>query len=301
MTGQGVAGPRLLVIGSSGQIAQALTQAAASRGWPLADMGRPFVDLTRTETLDMAVSAAKPDVVINAAAFTSVDGAESDEAGAFALNAEGAGALAEACARHGAPLIHLSTDYVFDGGKGAPYTPGDAPAPLNVYGCSKLAGERAVAKAGGQHIILRTSWVFGPTAQNFAAAMLRLASEQDEVCVVADELSKPTPAMALAEALLDLSGAIADTQNAPWGVYHLGGEGGASRADLAEAIFEASKRLGGASARVARITAAEFPTPAKRPRDTRLDNALTRKRFGVGLPCWREGVEAAVKGLLKTR
>ncbi len=292
---------RIFVAGSSGQVAQALARAGAGRGLALALAGRPSFDLADAGRVSAAVSEFGPDIVINAAAYTAVDQAENEPEAAHAINAAGAGALAAAAAQAGAAMLHLSTDYVFDGTKDGPYLPDDPVAPLGVYGESKLAGERAVAAANPRHLIFRTAWVYSPYGKNFVRTMLRLAGDRDEVRVVADQLGSPTAALDIADGLLDVAAHVARTPDfAAWGVYHLAGSGTAAWADVAEETFAVSRAAGGPSASVTRITTAEFPTPARRPANSRLDTRRLEEVFGVRLPDWRQSVGDCVRELIQT-
>ncbi len=286
----------LLVIGRSGQVAQSLAARAGARGDVVVTLlGRPTLDLSALSQLECALGDRRPDALINAAAYTNVDGAESDKDAAFALNAEAPAALASWAHDRGVPFVHLSTDYVFDGVKGTPYKEIDTPAPIGVYGASKLAGEQNVARANPDAIIVRTAWVYSPYGKNFVKTMLRLATDRDAVSVVADQRGRPTSALDIADGVIDvcLEGIEAG------GVYHMCGEGEATWADLAEAAFAESARLGGPSARVERIPSSAYPTPAKRPANSRLDCAKLEEVFGVVLPDWRASVKACVAQILE--
>lgn len=293
---------RILVAGAAGQVAQslveaskALVEAGRAQGLDLVALGRPDFDLTCESDVVRVVADVKPDVVINAAAYTAVDQAESEPDAAHLLNATAAGWLAREAARAGAPILHLSTDYVFDGAKTAPYVEDDALAPLGVYGASKLAGERAVAAANPHHVIARTAWVYSPFGKNFVRTMLRLAADREELGVVADQTGNPTYAPHIAEALLMMAGqCVKHGPDDLWGIFHLVAPDEAVWADLAEAAFADSRAIGGPAARVRRITAAEYPTPARRPQNSRLDAGKLKRIYGVRLPPWRDGVKACV-------
>ncbi|MGE3870785.1 MAG: dTDP-4-dehydrorhamnose reductase, partial [Pseudorhodoplanes sp.] len=240
----------------------------------------------------------RPDLVINAAAYTAVDKAEDDAAMAQAVNADGAGAVARAAAELGVPLFHISTDYVFDGRAG-PYAEDDAPAPANVYGRSKLAGERAVA-ANPRHAIFRTAWVHSPFGPNFVLTMLRLARTRPELGIVADQFGTPTAALDIADALLAMARAIAAAPDDPTlaGIFHLTSQGWTSWAGLAAFVFETSAALGGPAARVREIATAEYPTRAARPRDSRLGGTRLADGYGIALPDWQLGVTETVRRIL---
>jgi len=290
----------MLIAGCQGQVAQALMELAPARPEITAlAVGRPALDLCRPASVHSALSSAEPDVMINTAAYTEVDRAEAEPEAAFALNAEGARIFAEIAARRGVPVIHLSTDYVFDGLKQAPYREEDEPAPKSVYGRSKLAGEQAVAAANPRHVILRTSWIHGPHGTNFVKTMLARARKEASLDVVEDQVGCPTYAPHLAAAILDIAARItAEKDAARWGVYHAAGGGAASWFDLAKAALELSARLGGPSAEVRPTRAAAYPTPAPRLADARLDCGKLDEVFGVRLPHWSAGLEACVARLL---
>lgn len=290
---------RILVLGRSGQLAQCLAQAATGSDIVLACVGRPETDLGNRAALDAAIATHHPDVVVNAAAYTAVDKAESEREAAYAVNATGAGQAAAASASAGIPVIHVSTDYVFDGGKAAPYVESDATGPVSVYGASKLEGERRVATANPRHIIVRTAWVVSPFGANFVKTMLRLAAERDELRVVADQIGSPTNAVDLAGALLAIARQVKDAPaaDARWGIYHATNSGTATWADLAEATLAASARHGGRVVPVRRITTADYPTPARRPANSRLDGAKLARTFGITLPPWQDAVTRCVEAL----
>lgn len=289
---------RIAVTGQQGQVVQAIRAQAADDAVVVA-LGRPGLDLARPETIAASLAAAQPDLIVSAAAYTAVDKAESERDLAFAVNATGAAAVAAAALRLNVPVIHISTDYVFDGAKGAPYTEADAVGPLNVYGASKLAGEQAVMAANPEAVVLRASWIYSPFGHNFVRTMLRLAAEREEVGVVADQFGSPTSALDLAGGIWALaSRLLGGSAASPRGVFHMAGSGSASWADLAEATFSASAALGGPSARVRRIDAAQFPTAAVRPTDSRLDCGRLEAAFGIRLPDWRASIAAVVRRLI---
>ena len=280
---------RLVVTGREGQVATALALAGGRHGVEVVRLGRPDLDLERLETIAPALRAARPDVVVSAAAYTAVDQAESEPERAHQVNALAPGRLAEVAAELGAPVLHLSTDYVFDGRKPSPYVETDATGPVTVYGASKLAGELAVIRANPRHAILRTAWVYAPRGKNFVRTMLRLAETRDEVGVVGDQLGCPTSAEDIADGVLEIARSLRGGEGLP-GLYHMAGMGEASWAEFAAAIFEASKSRGGPSARVKAIATRDYPTPAARPANSRLDCARVKAVFGVALPPWREAL-----------
>lgn len=293
---------RLLIAGWHGQIARALVELAPAKPEISAlSVGRPALDLCRPSSIRSNLVKALPDVMINTAAYTAVDQAESEPEVVFQLNCAGAAAYAAVAAKAGIPVIHLSTDYVFDGAKSAPYTEDDEPAPMSVYGRSKLDGELAVAEANPKHVILRTAWVYSPFGRNFVKTMLSQASERSQIDVVDDQVGCPTYALHLAEAILDIAAKIAsDRTAAPWGTYHAASAGGVSWYGLAERVFEISRRLGGPSAEIRSITTDDYAASAPRLRNARLDSSLLDRTFGVRLPEWSEGLEDCVRRLIAT-
>ena len=291
---------RVLVTGAEGQLVRCLLESGPRRGIEVIAAGRPQIDLARREPLLPVFAAAKADAIINAAAYTAVDQAETEPALAQAVNADGAGAVAQAARDLAIPLIHVSTDYVFDGSLNRPYREDDAVAPLGVYGATKLGGERAVQAAGSDHAILRTAWVYSPFGKNFVRTMLRLAETRGEISVVADQIGSPTSALDLAEAALSVA---ANLRQAPHddqlrGVFHFAGAGEASWAEFAAEIFAQSSKLGGPSARVIAIPAAHYPTPARRPANSRLDTARIRAIHGVTPLDWRVALRQCLHRLL---
>jgi dTDP-4-dehydrorhamnose reductase len=288
----------LLVVGRSGQVAQSLAALAADRS-DLAFAGRPELDLAQPGSAAEAIAVLRPTLVINAAAYTAVDRAESERAEAFRINGEAVGDLGEAAARIGAPVIHLSTDYVFDGTGTGAYREDRPIAPINTYGESKAAGEEALRRAQPDHLILRTSWVYSRFGGNFIKTMLRLAGERDEVRVVADQRGCPTSAHDLAAAILELADHRLTGAARGWGAtYHLAGSGACSWAEFAEQIFAVSGELGGPAARVVPIATSDFPTPARRPHNSELNCSAIAGRFGTRLPDWRESVATTVGALV---
>ena len=288
---------RLVVTGREGQVATALAEAGLAAGVEVIRLGRPSLDLERPETIGPALAAARPDVVVSAAAYTAVDQAESEPERARMINAVAPGVLAEASARLGAPIVHLSTDYVFDGTKTAPYVEQDPTAPVTVYGATKLAGEQAVACAQARHLILRTAWVYAPYGKNFVRTMLRLAESRDEVGVVADQRGCPTYAPEIAAAVLKIAGPLARGEGET-GVFHLAGSGEASWAEFAAAIFAQSALRGGPSAEVKPIATADYPTPARRPANSRLDCSSLAEAYHVALADWREPLSRCLDRLV---
>lgn len=289
---------RIAVTGRTGQVAQALLERGSAAGYEVVAVGRPRLDLAASKTIEPALRAAAPDVVVSAAAYTAVDKAESEPELAFAANARGAGAVAAAAATLGVPVVHLSTDYVFSGDLERPYREDDLTGPVGAYGRSKLAGEAEVAAATPKHVILRTAWVYSPFGANFVRTMLRLAQTRDAVGVVADQHGSPTSALDIADGILQVCRNLHGRDDGGlYGVFHMAGGGYTTWADLAEAIFTISREHGGPSARVERISTSAYPTPAKRPGNSRLDCAKLRAVHGIAMPEWHHSVAACVARL----
>jgi len=270
----------LLVFGRFGQVATELRM----QGDVLA-LGRDQADLTDPKACAEAITHYQPKAVINAAAYTAVDKAEEEEALATTINGAAPTAMARACADLGVPLVHVSTDYVFAGDGDAPWHPGDPVAPLGAYGRSKLAGEEGVRASAGPHAILRTSWVVSAHGNNFVKTMLRLGAERDSLTIVADQIGGPTPARAIAQACLNIAGQLA-TDPGKSGTYHFSGAPDTSWADFARAIFDQA----GLTCAVTDIPSTDYPTPAQRPLNSRLDCSSTQQAFGIPRPDWRAGL-----------
>lgn len=281
---------RLLVTGRDGQVVRALLASSGGDVEVIA-LGRPELDLSKPETLDAVVRAARPDVIVNAAAYTAVDKAEEEEALATTINGVAAGALARIADDLGAPIVQISTDYVFDGAKPSPYVETDPVAPIGAYGRAKLAGERAVAAATPRHAILRTSWVYDAQGKNFLKTMVRLAETRDELGVVADQVGAPTYAPDIAAAVIAVARNLRDDPRPErCGVFHMTGAGETSWAGFAREIFRLSAAAGGPSARVRDIATADYPTPARRPANSRLNCDKLAAAHGVRLPDWRDAL-----------
>ena len=291
---------RIAVTGREGQVVRSLIERGAELGHEVVPVGRPELDLAGdVAAVSEVLTHAKPDAIINAAAYTAVDRAESERDLAFAINERGAGAVASTASEFGVPLVHLSTDYVFDGSKADPYVETDPTGPTGVYGASKLAGERAVLAATDNSAILRTAWVYSPFGSNFVKTMLRLAADRDEVAVVADQRGNPTSALDIAEGILGVvENLIGSDDPRQRGLFHMTAAGEASWADFAEGVFAASAAAGGPSALVRRITTEEYPTPARRPVNSRLDSSKLAEAHGVTLPRWETSLPDVVQRLL---
>lgn len=285
---------RILVLGRQGQVAQSLLErAAAVPGITVTALGRPEVDIAQPASVMDAVATARPDIVVNAAAYTAVDKAETDADAAFAVNCEGAGAAAAATARLGLPFIHLSTDYVYPGDKATPYVEEDETGPLGVYGRSKLAGELRVREAHPSALILRTSWVYSPFGTNFVKTMLRLGAQRPELGVVDDQTGNPTSALDLASAILRIAPDLTEG-----GTYHLCGTGSVTWCGFARQIFAVSRANGGPAPEVKAITTSDYPTPARRPANSQLSTEAFARRFGFRLGAWQTELEPVVRRLL---
>lgn len=288
---------RLLIAGWHGQVARAVIEAAPSLPYIKAlACGRAALDVRDPRSIERAFSDILPDVVINTAAYTAVDQAETDAEAAFALNREGARFLARAAARREVPIVHLSTHYVFDGTKQAPYAESDEPSPVTVFGRSKLEGENAVREANPHHVIVRTGWVFGAMGRNFATNIVQAAETGEPLRVVDDQHGNPTYAPHLASALLDVAHRIAagPAEPLPWGTYHAAGSGVTTWFGLAKEILARARLPGAGQIDITPIHSADFPKAASRPKNSALDCTRFRDAFGLHLPAWQQGVEACV-------
>ncbi|MEP9357633.1 dTDP-4-dehydrorhamnose reductase [Sphingomonas sp. KR3-1] len=288
---------RILVTGREGQVARSLAERAV--GHEVVFAGRPELDLTDAASIEQTVARVQPALVVSAAAYTAVDKAEDEPELAMLANGEGPGVLARAAAAIGAPVIHLSTDYVFDGSLERPWREDDPTSPLGVYGASKLAGELAVAAAGAPYAILRTAWVYSPFGANFVKTMLRLAVDRDTLNIVADQHGCPTSALDIADAVLGVAqawrgGDLLGRDR----VYHFAGTGETDWAGFARAIFAESAKRGGPSAEVRGIPASDYPTRATRPANSRLDCTRFAETFGMCVPQWRHSLAQTMDRLL---
>jgi dTDP-4-dehydrorhamnose reductase len=286
----------LLIVGAKGQLGRELCGETSRRALEILAVGRDELDITDADAVSRFVGDAAPRAIINAAAYTAVDKAESDGEAAHAINALGPEHLARAAAQLDIPLLHLSTDYVFDGTKHGAYRENDAVAPLGVYGTSKEEGERRVRAAHPKHIILRTSWVYGVHGNNFLKTMLRLSRERDELRVVADQRGCPTATIDIARALLAAESAAGD--RALWGTYHFAGTGVTTWHEFAVEIVNAAAESETRTVRVVPITTKEYPTPARRPANSELDSGHFAKAFGYKSPSWQERTKQIVGELL---
>lgn len=290
---------RILVTGRGGQLATGLEASLPAQGFEALLVGQPEFEFDKPETVVAAFQALKPDAVVNCAAWTAVDAAEDDEAGAFRANALGTALLGRLTRDAGIPIIQISTDYVYDGLKGAPYLESDLPNPLGAYGRTKLAGEWAAQAANPRCIVLRTAWVFAPMGKNFLRTMLALGEQRPELRVVADQLGSPTAAPDLADAITAI---LARLRADGWrdefaGTYHATGGGFTNWHSFAEAIFAEAAHHGAPRPKVHAITTADYPTKAKRPADGRLDNGKLARVFGLALPPWGAGLKRVMAAL----
>jgi len=291
--------PPILVVGRQGQVATDLVAAGARAGVPIAALGRPDLDLTEADSIARAIDCIAPVAVVNAAAYTAVDRAESEPDLAFAVNRDGPAALARLCAGARLPLIHLSTDQVFDGRKAGAHTEADRPNPLCAYGRSKWAGETAVLEAYPDALVIRVSWVFGPSGDNFVTKLLGWAKTRDALAIVSDQRGRPTYSPALADALLALAGRmIGDGADRPRGLLHLAGADAMTRDRQAHAVMAASAARGGPAARIVPILTRDLQTPAARPLNAELDPSLAAARYGVRLGPFADDLAATLDRLL---
>lgn len=293
--------PRILIVGAAGQLGFELQRSFKDFG-DLTAVDRESVDLAVPAKVRDLVRCIKPDIILNAAAYTAVDRAESEQSVALAINAHAPGILAEEAEQSSALLVHYSTDYVFDGSKQGPWTEVDEPRPLNYYGASKSAGEKAIRQLGGKHLIFRTSWVYGPHGSNFLLTMLRLARQRDQITIVDDQYGAPTTSIELANATLQVvQGVIAGQFGASedWaGLYHMTCSGSTTWYGFAQSIFaRAGRLLDGKVLTVSPIASADYPTPAQRPHNSVLSNAKLQARFAVQLPHWETALDKVIEEL----
>ncbi|AXM97569.1 dTDP-4-dehydrorhamnose reductase [Pseudomonas plecoglossicida] len=285
---------KILVCGHNGQVAQALATQLAGLG-AIHLLGRDQLDLARPQALREPLRQLAPDLIINAAAYTAVDQAESEPEAAYAINADAPRVLAEEALRLGAPLIHYSTDYVFDGCKATPYTEADRPNPLSIYGRSKLAGEQAIAAVDGEHLILRTSWVYSLHGRNFLLTMQRLLQEKPQLRVVDDQIGAPTWAASIATSTRALIERWQAGQAGAWGTYHLTAQGETSWFGFAQAIAAQLEARGLPCAELLPIPSSEYPTPAHRPLNSRLDCTRLAREWDIHLPHWQQALIDCLK------
>ncbi len=287
---------RILVTGAKGQVGSELVLEGRQRGLHILATGREELDISREDAVNEYFCKQKPDVVINAAAYTAVDKAESEPELAYAINRDGAINLARACAKNRIPLLHISTDYVFDGTKEGPYAETDTPNPQCIYGKSKLEGERAIEAVLEEYIILRVSWVFGANGNNFVKTMLRLGREKDVLKVVSDQYGGPTWAGAIAVTLLDMVKRLGNGNGISWGIYHYSGAPSTSWHGFAEVVFEEAEKMEVVKSRprIEAISTSEYPTPARRPQNSILD-CKQIERLNICRPDWSAGLRRVIE------
>lgn len=293
---------RILVFGADGQVGRALGESPPAANRTVVGYARAQADITVTAAVSAAIAEQKPAVVVNAAAYTDVDRAEQEPNRAFAVNETGASNIAEACAHAAVPLIHLSTDFVFDGAKPSAYVETDSVAPLSVYGESKAAGEAAVSALHAQTVILRTAWVYSPWRKNFVRTMLRLGSERDEVRVVDDQRGCPTAARDIANAILAIAAALPDASPDKFGKFHYCGDGETSWHGFAEEIFACARHHDlPVPEKVIPITTDAYPTPARRPANSVLSCKKIRRVYGLVPPRWQDSLATCIKEIAGRR
>ncbi len=288
---------KVLVLGAGGQVGRELCRHSWPEDTRLVAIDHAGLDITSREVVFAVITDIRPDIVVNAAAYTAVDRAESEPEAAWAANCIGPGNIAAACRKSGISLIHISTDYVFDGTQSGAYREGDPVNPLGVYGASKEAGERAVRRALREHIILRTAWVYSKHRHNFVKTMLRLAGEHQVLRVVRDQIGSPTSAADIADAIVQIAQCIANG-NTAWGTYHFTGAGAVTWHGFAEAIFDSASRWRGPPPRVESITTADYPTPAQRPSNSVLDCSRINAAFGMQPRPWRAALAEVIEELM---
>lgn len=292
----------ILITGAQGQLGSDVVQTAAGRGFDVIGLARSRLDITSRDAVEGSIKENRPDLVVNCAAFTAVDRAEKEMDAALAVNRDGPAHLAGACARLSIPLVHISTDYVFDGNQPEPYAETDTVRPINAYGASKMAGEQAIQARIKHFIILRTAWVFGIHGHNFVKTMLKLAMERENLRVVDDQIGCPTYAGHLAETITTIVAHYRRQGDIPWGIYHYGGQPPISWHGLAEHTLAVAREMGLPQKvdRLEAIPTSDYPLPAKRAANSRLDCRKIRQAFGVEPSSWRRGVQAVVADWCRT-
>jgi dTDP-4-dehydrorhamnose reductase len=287
---------RIAVTGKEGQVARSMQEIGPHMGVEIVAVGRPELDLADPASVFSTLEAVRPDVIVSAAAYTAVDKAETERDLAFAINGAGARAVAEAAATLDVPVLHLSTDYVFDGSKSGRYDESDPTGPTSVYGASKLEGEARVAAATANHAIFRTAWVYSPHGANFLKTMLRLGETRNTLSVVADQLGCPTSAEDIARAMITAARTMAKDRDDKYrGIFHLTGSGEASWADFAREIFRVAEGHGRKPVEVLSITSDQYPSPVKRPANSRLSGEKLERVYGIVLPDWRRSTAKTVE------
>jgi len=291
---------KLLIIGCNGQLGWELCRQAKEQGLGLIPLDLPDFDITHQSAVYSNVTRSHANLVVNAAAYTAVDKAELEQDAAFAVNRDGPSYLATACAEIGIPLIHISTDYVFDGSKNGPYLESDPVSPLGIYGKSKAGGEEEIRKRLKKNIIIRTAWLYGVHGNNFVKTMLRLGKERKEIRVVDDQYGCPTYAADLAEAILTIASLIEKGENISWGTYHYCGRGNTTWYGFASKIFEIAKEYESLKIEMLKpITTEEYPTPAQRPKNSIMDCSSLKQNFNISPPEWQDSLEVMLQRLFE--
>lgn len=287
---------RILITGAQGQLGRDMVASAQNSGYDTVALGRDRLDITRTENVRRTIEDISPDLVINCAAYTAVDRAEQEAELAFAVNRDGPSHMAASCSKLAIPLIHISTDYVFDGRKQGPYRENDPICPLNVYGRSKAAGESAIQRNTDRFIILRTAWVFGAHGNNFVKTMLRLGCEKETIRVVDDQVGCPTFTGSLAHAIISIAGRYRLQSDLDWGIYHYGGQPPVSWHGFAKQIFKTARQAGLPLKlnRLEAISTREYPTAAERAANSVLDNRKIERVFDIEVESWHAGLQKVV-------
>ena len=281
---------KLLITGAKGQVGTELVAAANTRGHEVHGFGSKELDISSLEQVHKTVRQIRPDVIINAAAYTAVDKAETEQELAYAVNSQGSENLAAACQEQDIPLLHISTDYVYDGEKQTAYLESDIPNPTGVYGASKLEGDQKIAAIWHKHIILRVSWVFGEHGNNFVKTMLKLSEQRDELSIVDDQFGAPTSAQAISTCLLDILETAGFNQpQCPWGIYNLQSDPGVTWYGFAQEIFQQAQQQGiiSKTMKLNPIPSSEFPTPVKRPANSKLNGKKLQQYFGLSPAAWK--------------
>jgi dTDP-4-dehydrorhamnose reductase len=290
---------RILVFGGAGQVGHAFAEAKPAEGWNVVALSHEQADINDPASVERAIRDHKPSYIVNAASYTAVDKAESERDICMRINRDGAGIVARAAAATKTPLIHLSTDYVFDGSKSGPWNEDDTPAPLSVYGASKTAGEQEVRANLVQHVIVRTSWAFGIHGRNFVKTMLELAKTRDEIRIVADQHGRPTAAADIARGMIALAVRLQTRMpQRPWGTFHFAGKRATTWFKFAEAIFDEAEQRGMKVPTLVPIPTSGYPTPAKRPANSVLDCAKIESTYGVIPQLWSVGLAACLDRLI---
>ncbi len=291
---------KLLIIGSKGQLGRELTRICQKSGFELSETDLPETDIANVSQVERLLSGHRPTIVVNAAAYTAVDQAESDRQTCFAVNRDGPMNLAKTCAQRKVPLVHISTDYVFDGKGKRPYKEDDPVGPIGVYGNSKAEGEIAIRQSHRQHVIIRTSWLYGVFGNNFVKTMLRVGRERHTLNVVDDQYGCPTCAADLADAILAACDQIDHGKDDGWGTYHFCGKGITTWYQFAIAVFENAERLGMAKIpEIIPVNTSQYPTVAARPAFSALDCSKFETAFGIGIKAWPESLKSTVEEIYR--